>query len=116
MFRQEAPPDLLSSSPVSDVNTKILADLALEHTNLTSEGNGTNDHNSMEDRQLGVNRNGMERHDSLGSGNGDSLSPGSFTSFHGLNIIADSMGHDGEGKRQTTAASGWLVSTVPIDY
>lgn len=112
---QEAPPDLLSSSPVSDVNTKILADLALEHTNLTSEGNGTNDHNSMEDRQLGVNRNGMERHDSLGSGNGDSLSPGSFTSFHGLNIIADSMGHDGEEseeRKRTRAAMELLTSEV----
>lgn len=46
-----------------------------------------------------MNRNGMERYDLFGSGNGDSLSFGLFILFYGLNIIVDLMGYDGEGKR-----------------
>ena len=40
----------------------------------------------------------MDRNNSLSSNNSGGLSPGTFTSFHGLNIIAESMSRDGEGK------------------
>lgn len=55
------------------------------------------DHNSMENGQPDADQNSIERHDSLSSDNSGNLSPVPFTSFHGLNIIADSMGQ-GEGK------------------
>ena len=93
------PQDLTLSSPVAEVNTKILADLENDRANLTSEGSWTDDqYNSMSNRQPDVNQNGVDRYDSLSSGSSGIISPGSFTSFHGLSIIADKMGQDGEGK------------------
>lgn len=66
---------------------------------MTSEGTGTEDqYKDMEDRQPDVNQNGVDRSDSLSSDNSGGLSPGTFTSFHGLSIIADSMSRDGAGK------------------
>lgn len=94
------PQDIISSSPVSEVNTKILADLENDRANLTSEGSQTDDqYNDIGNRQPDVNQNGVDRYDSLNSGSSGSLSPGPFTSFHGLSIIADKMGQDGEGKK-----------------
>lgn len=88
-------PDL--PSPTSEGNSKILEDLQKDRTKLTSEGGGTDDQcKDMEHRQPDVNHNGVDRSDSLNNG---SLSPrGPLTSFHGLNIIADQMGQEGEGK------------------
>ena len=75
-----------------------MADLENDRTNLTSEGGGTDDqYKDMEDRQPDVNHNGVERCDSMTSGNSGNISPGPFTSFHGLSIIADTMGQEGEG-------------------
>lgn len=99
-FRQQASKDLLSSSPVSEVNAKILADLENNRTNLTSEGSRTDDqYSSMGNRQPDANQNGVERHDSLSNGSSGNLSPGPFTSFQGLNIIASTMGKEGEGEK-----------------
>ena len=88
--------DLLSSSPATEVNSNILEDLQNDRTNMTSEGCcETNDQcKDMEHRQPDVNQNGVHRTDSLNSCN---ASPGAFTSFHGLNILAEQMGQDGEG-------------------
>ena len=55
------------------------------------------DHSSMENGQPDADQTRMERHDSLSSDNSGNLSPVPFTSFHGLNIIADAMGQ-GEGE------------------
>lgn len=66
---------------------------------MTSEGCcGTDDQcKDMEDRQPDVNHNGVDRSDSLNISN---ISPGPLTgtSLHGLNIIAEQMAQDGEGK------------------
>lgn len=99
-FRQDASKEFLSnSSPAPEVNTNILADLEINRGSMTSEGTGTEDqYKDMEDRQPNVNQNGVDRSDSFSSDNSGGLSPGTFTSFHGLNIIADSMSRDGEGK------------------
>lgn len=99
-FRQDASKEFLSnSSPAPEVNTNILADLEINRGSMTSEGTGTEDqYKDMEDRQPDVNQNGVDRSDSLSSDNSGGLSPGTFTSFHGLSIIADSMSRDGEGK------------------
>ena len=48
----------------------------------------------MEHRHPDVNQNGTQRSDSLKS---DIVSPGGFTSFHGLNILSEQMSQDGEG-------------------
>lgn len=108
--------DLLSSSPASEVNAKTLADLEIDRSNMTSEGSGTNDQRKdMEDRQPDVNQNGVERCNSLSSGNSGSFSPGAFTSFHGLNIVGDSMSQEGEEseeRKRTRAAMELLTSEV----
>jgi len=97
-FRQEVSQDL-SSSPASEVNTKILADLENDRTSMTSEGSRTDEQcRDMENRQPDINQNGVYRQDSLSSSSSGNISPGpAFTSFHGLNIIADSMAQEGEG-------------------
>lgn len=97
---QDASKEFLSnSSPAPEVNTNILADLEINRGSMTSEGTGTEDqYKDMEDRQPDVNQNGVDRSDSLSSDNSGGLSPGTFTSFHGLSIIADSMSRDGAGK------------------
>ena len=99
-FRQDASKEFLSnSSPTPVVKTNILADLEINRGSMTSEGTGTEDqYKDMEDRQPNVDQNGVDRSDSISSDNSGGLSPGTFTSFHGLNIIADSMSRDGEGK------------------
>lgn len=67
------------------------------------------DHNSMENGQPDADGTRMERHDSLSSNNSGNLSPVPFTSFHGLNMIADAMGQ-GEGETNTLElVSGYVV-------
>lgn len=99
-FRQDASKEFLSnSSPAPEVNTNILADLEINRGSMTSEDSGTEDqYKDMEDRQPDINQNGVDRSDSFSSDNSGGLSPGTFTSFHGLNIIAESMSRDGEGE------------------
>ncbi|CAH3172046.1 unnamed protein product [Porites lobata] len=114
---QDASKEFLSnSSPATEVNTNILADLEINRGSMTSEGTGTEDqYKDMEDRQPNVNQNGVDRSDSLSSDNSGGLSPGTFTSFHGLNIIADSMSRDGaesEERKRTKAAMELLTSEV----
>ncbi|XP_073246114.1 intersectin-2-like isoform X3 [Porites lutea] len=114
---QDASKEFLSnSSPAPEVNTNILADLEINRGSMTSEGTGTEDqYKDMEDRQPNVNQNGVDRSDSLSSDNSGGLSPGTFTSFHGLNIIADSMSRDGEEseeRKRTKAAMELLTSEV----
>ena len=76
--------------------SKVLEDLQNDRTKLTSEANGTDDQcEDMEGRQPDANHNNeLNRSDSH---NSDNLSPGPLTSFHGLNIIAEQMGQEGEG-------------------
>jgi len=88
---------LVSSSPNTEISSKILEDLQNDRKNMTSEGCcDTDEHcKDMEHRQPDVNQNGVHRSDSLQS---DIVSPGAFTSFHGLNILSEQMAQDGEGK------------------
>ena len=116
-FRQDASKEFLSnSSPATEVNTNILADLEINRGSMTSEGTGTEDqYKDMEDRQPNVNQNGVDRSDSLSSDNSGGLSPGTFTSFHGLNIIADSMSRDGAGKEALLLLSVHLSLIIIIN-
>ena len=59
---------------------------------MTSEGCCETDRQckDMEHRQPDVNQNGVHRTD-------DIVSPGAFTSLHGLNILSKQMAQDGEG-------------------
>lgn len=86
----------MSSSPKTEFSSKILEDLQNDRNNMTSEGCCETDEHckDMEDRQPDVNQNGVHRIDSLKS---DIVSPGAFTSLHGLNILAEQMSQDGEG-------------------
>lgn len=88
--------NIFLSSPTTEVNSKILEDLQNDRTNMTSEGccETSNECKDMDNRQPDINQNGVPRTDSINSGN---ISPGPFTSFHGLNILAEQMGQDGEG-------------------
>jgi len=113
---QEVSQDL-SSSPASEVNTKILADLENDRTSMTSEGSRTDEQcRDMENRQPDINQNGVYRQDSLSSSSSGHISPGpAFTSFHGLNIIADSMAQEGEEseeRKRTRAAMELLTSEI----
>ena len=116
-FRHDASKEFLSnSSPAPEVNTNILADLEIKRGSMTSEGTGTEDqYKDMEDRQPNVNQNGVDRSDSLSSDNSGGLSPGTFTSFHGLNIIAESMSRDGEGKEALLLLSVHLSLIIIIN-
>lgn len=109
---QDTQQDPLSSSPTSEVNT--LAKLSQERKDLSSEENGMDDHNSMENGQPDADGTRMERHDSLSSNNSGNLSPVPFTSFHGLNMIADAMGQgeESEERKRTKAAMELLTSEV----
>lgn len=95
-FREEISENLVSSSPTTEISSKSLEDLQNDRNNMTSEGCcETDDHcKDMEHRQPDVNQNGVHRTDSLNSG---IVSPEAFTSFHGLNILSEQMGQDGEG-------------------
>lgn len=75
---------------------------------MTSEGCCETDDQckDMEYRQPDVNQNGVHRTDSINSGN---ASPGSFTSFHGLNILAEQMGKDGEGNVEKLFIIEWFT-------
>lgn len=101
-------------SPTSEGNSKVLEDLQNDRTKLTSEANGTDDQcEDMEGRQPDANHNNeLNRSDSH---NSDNLSPGPLTSFHGLNIIAEQMGQEGEEseeRKRTRAAMELLTSEV----
>ena len=96
-FRDEVSENLASSSPKTEIcSSKMLEDLQNDRNNMTSEGCcDTDEHcKDMGHRQPDVNQNGVDRHDSLKS---DIVSPGAFTSFHGLNILSEQMAQDGEG-------------------
>lgn len=116
-FRQDSSKEFLSnSSPAPEVNANILADLEINRGSMTSEGTGTEDHyKDMEDRQPNVNQNGVDRSDSLSSDNSGGLSPGTLTSFHGLNIIAESMSRDGEGEEAFLLLSVHFSLTIIIN-
>lgn len=111
---EEVSESLVSSSPKTEFSSKILEDLQNDRNNMTSEGCCETDEHckDMEDRQPDVNQNGVHRIDSLKS---DIVSPGAFTSLHGLNILAEQMSQDGEEseeRKRTKAAMELLTSEV----
>ena len=91
IFREEVPESLVLSLPKTEINSKVLEDLQNDRNNMTSEGCCETDEHckDMEDRQPDVNQNGVHRIYSLKS---DTVSPGAFTSLHGLSILSEQNG------------------------
>ena len=63
---------------------------------MTSANCGTTDQfdKGCANRQPDVNHNGVEKSSSVNEGD---ISPGPFTSFHGLSLIEESLAQGGEG-------------------